>query len=297
MFSPELLIIQLLNGLVMALIFTLIAIGLSLTMGLLGVINMAHGALYAIGAYIALTIFLFSSNFVLSVITAAFATAIIGFIIFLGIVKPSRSKSPLEPLVALIGVNLIFEQMIRDVWGPEPKLLHVPPGLSGPVLFNLFGFSFSYSKYQLFVIGISIILIILIYYLLRKSNVGIRSLASIMDAETASVMGVDITKVGVIIFIIGSSVAGIGGALSAPIFSIYPTMSIETIGFLFIIVITGGMGSLEGTFLAALIVCETRAICSIFMSVTMADIVVYCILLIVLMFKPTGLKGYRGVLE
>jgi len=296
MLSLELLLIQIINGLFIGFVFTLVALGLSIVMGLLGVVNFAHGALYMLGAYVGYTLIcLLSQNYVLGFISVVFACAGAGLIIFLAIVKPLKSKGrpPLDFLIALIGVNMIMEESIKSIWGAEPKYLPIPQIFSGQIAFG----SLLLPKYQLCIIAISSVVLLLIYYFFYKTDVGIRSLASVEDPETASLQGVNLTRLGLLIFVIGAAVAGAGGILIGPIFSVTPTMGIEVLGLIFVIVIFGGLGSLEGTFLASILICEIRSLGSIFLPETLAEMLVYCLLLLILITRPRGIKGYAGILE
>jgi len=292
----ELVALQIFNGFTMALAYTLVALGLSTTMGLLGIVNFAHGALYMMGGYF--TYILASSmGFGTGLACATSLCALLGIILFLCIYKPLETRSPIQVLVALIGVLLIFEQLVRDFLGAEPKMLQIPFYLSGPIVFNLLGSKISFSKYYLFITVVSSVILILVYCLFHRTNIGIRGLASIQNKEVASLLGVDLTKVGIIIFVLGSILAGIGGGLLGPVFSIYPTVGGEILGFIFVIVIVGGVGSLIGTFFASLLFCLIRSIGCIFLSPNYVEIIAYCILIAIIAFKPRGLLGREKVLD
>jgi len=235
MVSTELIITQVLNGLTIGLIFALIALGLTIILGLMGVVNFAHGSFYTLGGYITYTIT--SSvlgNFWIGLIGGAVVCAAVGVGLFVSIVRPLRERPPLEPMVAL---------------------------------------------------------------LFRKTDLGARCLASIQDRETAMSLGVDVDRVGRLMFIIGMAVAGVAGGLAGPIFSVYPTMGIELIGLIFVIVIVGGLGSIGGTVIAGITIAMITSISLNFVSGNVAHIFAYCILLVILVIRPRGIMGFEKVLE
>lgn len=295
MVPAQLLLNQIFNGLAIGLVFTLVALGLSIILGLLGVVNFAHGAFYMLGAYITWIIASTAlGNFWIGVVVAAFVCAAVGLAVFFGIVRPLKDRPPLEPLLALVGLNIIFTQSARTIWGAEPKLMPIP---LGTIKLELSGLSFAYPTYFILIIIICTAMLIAMYYLFRKSSLGIRCLACIQDRQTASALGVDINKVALLVFLIGLMVAGVGGGLVGPIFSVYPRMGTDLIGFLFTIVIIGGLGSIEGTLIGGILIVMTRSIASIFVPESVANIFAYIILLAILMVRPRGIRGYEKVLE
>jgi branched-chain amino acid transport system permease protein len=294
----ELILTQLLNALCMGLIFALIAVGLSIIMGLLGIVNMAHGVFYLFGAYFTVAAVSWYPNFGLGVIIAALLCSGIALAVFFLFIRYLMGRRrPLEIMVALIGINIICEELIRNIFGAEPKYLAIPSMLSGQVTFNFLGVTLMYPKYYLSLIIICGSLLILIYYFFHKTDLGIRGLALIQDRETALALGVNIAKLGTLFFAIGGAVAGISGALAGPIFSVYPTMGIELLGFIFVIVIIGGVGSIEGTFLASLLISTIKSVGVLFASNVVVDAFIYVLLCVMLCIRPRGLKGYLGVLE
>jgi len=295
MVSAGLLITQLLNGLTIGLVYALIALGLTIVLGLMGVVNFAHGSFYMIGGYITYTLTAsLLGNFWMGLLIGAGVCAVVGLGLFYSIIRPLRQRPPLEPMVALVGVAMIFEQLTRSVWGADPKLLPIP---FGRIELNLFGYTLRYPVYFLTVMIISILLLSFFYYLFRKTDLGVRCLASIQDRETAMSLGVDVDRVGRLMFIIGTAAAGAGGGLAGPIFSVYPTMGIELIGLVFVIVIVGGLGSIAGTVIASITIAMITSLSLIFVSGNIAHIFAYVILLVILLFRPRGIMGFEKVLE
>jgi branched-chain amino acid transport system permease protein len=290
----DLLITQSLNGITSGLIFALITLGLSIVLGLMGVMNFAHGSFYMFGGYIAYMMFANLGSFWLGLAAAALVCGAIGLALFVIIVRPLAKRSPLEALLALVGVSMIFEQAARTIWGAEPKVLPIP---FGTVQIQAFSLDFSYPVYFLVAMGISIVVLAGMSLLFRHTDVGIRCLAAIQDREIASSMGVNVNLVSAFMFTVGMAVAGLAGGLAGPIFSVYPNMGIELIGMLFVIAIVGGMGSVAGTVIAAITLGLAKSISSIFISGNLSEILAFALLLAILLIRPRGLMGIASVMD
>lgn len=290
-----LIITQIFNGLTIGLIFALIALGLTIIMGLMGVVNFAHGSFYMLGGYLTyLTYRSVLGNFWIGLMIGAIGSVIVGIGLYILIIKPLIQRPPLEPLVALVGVAMIFRQIIRSICGADPKLIPIP---FGSVKISFLGVTFRYPVYFLVVMSISALLLIFFYFLFRKTDLGIRCIASIQDRETAMSLGVSVDKEGILMFILGTAVAGVAGGIAGPIFSIYPTMGIELIGIIFVIVIIGGLGSIVGTVIGSLIIGLITSVSSLFVSGNISHIFAYCVLLFILLIRPKGILGLEKVFE
>ena len=286
---------QVLNGISIGLVFTIVALGLTIILGLMGLINFAHASCYLVGGYIAFTITsLIFGNFWISFVFCAFIGAAIGVGLFFAIVRPLRDRPALEPMVALIGCAMIFREIVRTIWGADPKLLPIP---LGGFEVSFLGFSFTYPHYFLLAAVLSILLLSSLYYLFHRTDLGIRCLACMQDRETALSLGVDANRIAMLVFLIGMALAGVGGGFAGPIFSVYPTMGMELLGLLFIIVIVGGLGSIEGTVIAGVGISVVRSVSCLFLPGDIAAMVIYCIVLIVLLVRPRGIMGLERVLE
>ena len=290
----DLLLIQSLNGITIGLIFALIALGLTIVLGLMGIMNFAHGSFYMFGGYVAYMMFEYLGSFWLGLVAAALVCGAIGFGLFWIIVRPLAKRSPLQALLGLVGVSMIFEQSARTIWGAEPKMLPIP---FGTVQIHAFGLNFPYPIYFLAAMGISVVILAGMSFLFRNADVGIRCLAAIQDREIASSMGVNVNLVSAFMFTLGMAVAGLAGALGGPIFSVYSNMGIDLIGMLFVIAIVGGMGSVAGTVIAAVTLGLARSISSIFISGNFSEILAFAILLVILLIRPRGLMGLASVMD
>ena len=288
------LVTQCLNGITFGLIFALVALGLTIVLGLMGILNFAHGSFYMLGGYITYSVFASVGNFWLGLLAATLACGVVGILLFLTIVRPLTRRSPLEALLALVGVSMIFQQAARTIWGPDPKLLPIP---FGKVHVDIFGLNFFYPVYFLVAMGLSLVVLVAMSLLFRRTDIGIRCLAAIQDREIASCMGVNVDRVSSLMFTVGMAVAGLAGGLAGPMFSVYPNMGIELIGMMFVIAIVGGMGSIGGTVIAATIIAMTKSLSSIYISGNIADILAFTILLVILLIRPRGIMGIASVLD
>lgn len=290
----ELLATQVLNGITMGLIFALVALGLTVVLGLMGVLNFAHGAFYMLGGYMTYVVFSAIGEFWLGLLVAAAVCGVVGFLLFVVIVRPLTKHEPVAALLALVGVSMIFQQAARTIFGAEPKLLPIP---FGTVDIQAFGLDFAYPIYFLVAMVLSALVLGAMALMFRHTDVGIRCLASIQDRDIASAMGVNVTLISSLMFTAGMAVAGLAGGLAGPIFSVYPNMGIELIGILFVIAIVGGMGSIAGTVLASLMIALTKSVSSIFVSGNISDILAFSLLLVILLIRPRGLMGIASVMD
>ena len=289
-----LVITQILNAVTIGLVFALVAIGLTIVLGLMEVVNFAHGSFYMLGGYMTFVVVSSTGNFWLGLLVAALTCTVVGLVLFFSIIRPMKGRPPLEALVALVGVAMIFRQLTRTIWGADPKLLPIP---FGRIEINIFGLSLTYPVYFFVVILIAIGLLFSLHLLFRKTDIGIRCLAAIQDRDTALSMGVNVDRISAFMFMIGMAVAGVAGGLAGPIFSVYPTMGIELIGLIFVIAIVGGLGSISGAIIAGVTIAMTTSLSGIFVSGNVSEIFAYCVLLIILLVRPRGIMGLATVME
>lgn len=290
----SLIVTQILNGITFGLIFALVAVGLTIVMGLMEVVNFAHGSFYMFGAYITITVLSRLGNFWLGLLIAPPVCALIGIILYFCILRPMRGRPPLETMVALVGVSMIFQHLTITLWGSDPKIAPIP---FGSLDLTIAGIHIRYPIYFFVVMILASVALAALYVLFRKTDIGIRSLAAMQDRETAECMGVNVNRIGSFTFLIGAGVAGLAGGLVGPIFSVYPTMGNEIIGIVFVIVIVGGLGSIVGTVLAGLIIAMIKSLSMIFVSGNICDILAFSVLLVILLIRPRGIMGLATIME
>lgn len=279
---------QMINGLAYGMNYALIASGVTLMWGIMDFINIAHGELYMLGAYMAWlsTIYVYN-NFWLALLIGVIAVTVMGVGIRYAVL-PVLGKNPLYSLLATYGLGLALQQTILAIFGPFSK------DLMRPIEYKLFFFGFEYSAYRIFIIVISAAVIGGSWLFMQKSKYGIWIRAVAQDKEMASCMGLPIPFIYTLIFGLGAAMAALGGIIAAPLFSIHPYMGGEIILTAFIIVMIGGLGNFLGSIIAAILIGEAIAMGSLWLAPTQAYVAALGVLLLVLIFRPEGLaKGLR----
>jgi Branched-chain amino acid ABC-type transport system, permease components len=280
---------QIITGLSIGSWLFLVAIGLSLVFGVLGVLNFAHGVLFSIGAYVTVTVIASSvGNFWIGVVAAGVVVGVLGVIIEMGFVRRlyGRAEEELDQLLLTFAFVLILEDSIRVLFG-SGTLLTEPPAV---FQFEVTLAGLSIPAYRAFVILVSFLVMGAILVTLRTTNFGRLVRATSSDRDMASLLGVDVSRLYTIVFFIGAALAGIGGAFAAPLQSVTPALGETVIIDAFVIVVLGGLGSFVGTFLGAYLVGIMIAVGSVF-AAGAGDLFPFVALILVLLLKPEGLLG------
>lgn len=281
---------QIVNGIALGLLFSLMAVGLTITLGLMRVINMAHGVLYTIGAYVVVTVYA-RWGFAASLVLAPLVVGAIGFLIEAALIRPIYARDPLHTLLVTFGLALIVEDLVRLVWGDAPFPMAPPAPLGGILVVG----DMPFSKYRLFVIVVAAVLMLLTWLFLEKTQLGRTILAGTFDREMVRVLGIRIDLLFTLVFGLGAALAGLAGALSAPIRGVFPAMGASIIMPSFVVVIIGGMGSFGGALVGGTAV-------GVLISLTVeifpaaSDVIVFVLLAAVLLVRPRGLFGVEGLL-
>lgn len=289
----ELLIVQTLNSLFYASILFLIACGLTLVFGVMRIINMAHGNIYAVGAYVAAwTVGLaVAAKFPPAVLffvllSGAGAAALLGAVLEPTLLRPLYKRAEEYQLLITFGLLLILEDLMRLVWGAHPLTASELPDAFGS--FRVLGAT--YPGYNLFVIAVGIVAAALLWAFVYRTRFGVILRATAQDRRMAAALGVDVKRVYVLAFAIGCFMAGLGGAVVMPISGAVLGMGVDALILAFVVVVIGGLGSLEGALVGALIVGAVRTLgITYFAEIELA--VLYLIAAIVLFVRPTGLFG------
>jgi branched-chain amino acid transport system permease protein len=274
----------LMNGLIWGLIIALIALGLSLIFGVMGIVNMAHGDLYMVGAVLAFYLFPLLGNFWLALLVVPLIIAVIAAPIERFVLRPYEGHHAVT-MIATVGISFILQQAALATYGGIPKKMPDPWEVS----FNLFGVS--YPGYRFLIAGISIVILAAIWIFLYRTSYGVLIRASIQDQDMAAAMGIDVNKVLVGTFVLGSVLAAIGGVLAAPITQVFYLMGNDVALLAFIVVIIGGLGSLGGTLVAALSLCSLEGVLSAVLNPTQSKAAIFVVMIIILMIRPRGLFG------
>jgi len=295
---------QLLNGLQLGVMLFLMAAGLTLVFGVMGLINLAHGSLYMVGAFACAAVATATGSFWLGVIASLAAAAAAGAIVELVVIRRLYSRDHLDQVLATFALILVFSEGTRWLFGSFPLFLDVPAAFSGPV--TLPG-GIEYSRYRLAIIAAGLLIAVGLYALITKTRLGIRIRAGESDREMIAALGVDISKLYTIVFALGAALAGFAGALVGAIQSVQVGMGEPVLILAFVVVVIGGIGSVKGAFVGALLVGMTdtlgRFLLPVFFGTFMdpssatsvgsalASMSIYILMALVLVAKPSGLYG------
>jgi len=290
--DPSALAAQVFTGLVLGLIFVLLAIGLSLIFGLMTVVNFSHGAFYMLGAYFGFFLFGLTGNFWISLVVAPLMVGVFGFIVERVLIRPLYGRSPDDPLLLTFGLSLVLVEAARIVWGKFGLTFDPPKALAGAV--NL-GFTY-FPLYRLFVIGVTALVLIALWVFLTKTPVGLVIRAGSRDPLMVRALGFDLSKMWLLVFGIGSALAGLAGVLAGPMRGVYAEMGVTMIIESFVVVVVGGMGSLPGAVVAGLLIGQVVSLTTFFVP-KMAEIMVFIFMAAILLIRPSGLFGEEGLME
>jgi branched-chain amino acid transport system permease protein len=279
------------NGLVLGLIFAVVALGFTLILGVMQVINFTHGVLFAFGAYFAFSMQKYV-GFWMALILAPVLVGVVGLILERLVIHRTYGGNPLFGLLLTFGLATALEEVIRMVWGKTGYSVAAPKFAAGSL--DL-GFMI-YSKYRLLLAVLAVIIILLVWLFLEKTPYGAIIKAGASDAEMVMALGKNLPRMRSFVFVVGSILAGVAGVIAAPIWSVRPTMGTAILMPAMVIVVLGGIGSFWGSILAGLIVGLSTSISVMFWA-RVSDIIPFVILAIVLLFRPRGLMGEKSVLE
>ncbi|MFH2127418.1 MAG: branched-chain amino acid ABC transporter permease, partial [Pseudomonadota bacterium] len=252
--------------------------------GMLEVLNFAHGSLYMLGAYFGFSVVAFTGNFWLGLLAAPIAVGIVAFVIEFFSLRPLYGRPPLHHLLLTFGISLIVQNAIKFIWGNDIYSIEMPGFLAGAT--NLFGVY--YPTYRLFVLVFSVILAIAIWLLISKTRWGVVVRAGTEDIETLEAHGIDTRKVFTVVFVVCAAFAAVGGAVVAPMRTVYPQMGVDIIIDAFIVVIVGGLGSIRGAVIGALIIGQAVQRGAVVLT-GVADAAIYIVMAAILLFRPSGL--------
>ena len=281
------------------------AAGLTLVFGVMNFVNLAHGSLYMLGAFIAATIYNVTASFYLAALSTIPAMLLIGTALELIALRPLYKRTHLDQVLATFGLILFFNELTRCIWGPSPYYMDLPDSLSGTI--DILGIQ--YSVYRFVIIATGLVVAAGCYFLIHKTRVGMLIRAGSTHREMVSALGINIAQINTLLFALGSMLAGIAGVMAGPILSIQPGMGEPMLILTLVVIVIGGVGSVRGAFLAAIIVgvIDTAgrtllpALLRVVLDRTAADgagpalasILVYLVMALVLVLRPAGLFPVR----
>ena len=280
------LVSQMFNGLVLGALLALISSGLTIIYGTLGVLNLAHGAMFMLGGYAGYVAFSYTHSFVVAVIAGALFVMIVGVVIERVIIRSFYGRPPEDQLLVTFGLGIVFVELVRFFFGSLSKAVPAPPGLAG---ITSLGFMF-YPTYRLALLGIVAVALLALYLVLYRTRIGMIVRAGIEDSVMVDALGIDVYKVFMVVFGIGAMAAGFAGVVNAPVVSLTPDMGETILVQTFVVVVIGGVGSFLGAILGGLIAGEIVSITSM-INPGYSYVMLFAAMTLVLVLRPYGLLG------
>jgi branched-chain amino acid transport system permease protein len=278
---------QVVNGLVLGGYYLLLALGLSLIFSVGGIVNLSHGAFYALGAYLSLEVMKYV-GFGGSIFITPLLVGLLGILFERYLLRRFYTADPILSLLVTFGLALVAEQALRMIWGSAPLSSNMPSAFKGNVMLG----EFMFSKYRLFILGVVTVVMAGIWLLLHKTAFGRVVRAGVQKPDMVAVLGIRLQPYMTTVVMLGVATAALGGVLFGPIAIVHPAMGMEIMTVAFVVVVIGGLGSFWGVVLAALLVGVVRGITTHFMPAA-SEASMYVLMFLVLMFRPRGLLGER----
>ena len=299
----EYLLLQMLNGVQLGLLMFLLAAGLTLTFGIMDLVNLAHGSLYMMGAYIAWMLIGWTDSFVLGALLALPATFLLGIVVEAIVM---RTRDHLDQVLATFGLILFFNELVRVIWGPAGKSIAVPTFLNRTVEILP---GVPYPAYRFAIIVVGALVAILLAWLVARTRIGMLIRAGASNRRMIGALGVNIELLFTLVFGLGAVFAGLAGLMAAPITSVKIGMGDDILILAFVIIVIGGIGSIKGAFVAAMVVGQIDIVGRAFMpdllktflsasaassaAPAISQVLIYIVMAGVLVWRPTGLFGQR----
>ncbi len=276
------------HGLAYGMILFLLASGLTLIFGMMGILNLAHAAFFMLSVYLCYQVIAWTGSFWLALLIAPVVAAVIGVLMERFLLRKVHAYGHIGELILTVGVAMLISDAIKGIWGTENLPVRIPEILQGLVTFG----GLDYPIYRLFIIGLSLAILIVLALILYKTRLGMVVRAAVSDADMVDALGINVPLVFMLVFGVGTWMAGVAGVAIAPILTVFPGLADQVGMDAFIVVVVGGFGSLGGALLVA-IICGLLNSYGIQFVSQLAPVLMYIFMAIVLVFKPMGLFGER----
>ncbi|MBE7368091.1 branched-chain amino acid ABC transporter permease [Ramlibacter pallidus] len=278
-------LIQLLNSVQYGLLLFMLAAGLTLIFGIMGVVNLAHGSFYMLGAYLAWSLSAKTGSLVLAIVLGTLLSVAFGLVLERVLFRHFYHRDHLDQVLLTFGLIYIFEEMRSILWGDDVHGVQVPQLLAAsiPLTDNL-----SYPVYRLFISGVCIALALGLYLLISKTRLGMKIRAGAFNHQMTEALGVNVKLIHAVVFALGVGLASIAGMVASPISSVYPNMGSQVLIMCFVVVVIGGIGSVRGALISALLVGLVDTFGKVLLP-QVAGMLVYMLMAAVLLWKPEGL--------
>lgn len=281
-------VLQTLNALQLSMLLFLLSVGLTVIFGLMHFVNLAHGSLYAFGAYVAATLsgmFGYWGGFLL----APLAVAVLGGLLYFTLIRSQRRAGPMAQVLVTFGLIFVAVDATRIVWGDLPIGIAIPPILEGQIA--LLGIE--YPVYRIFIILLGLAILAALTLVLRRTQIGAMIRAGVDNDQMAACLGINVERMFFLVFVVGCALAGLAGAVAAPVLSVTPDMGLQILIPTLIVIVIGGLGSLRGAVAGSLIFGFVQTFGAVLLP-TLSSVLIYALLAAVLVTRPEGLLPAKG---
>ncbi len=287
--SMSLFLSQLFNGLATGLLLALISTGLTIIYGTLGVVNFAHGALFVVGAYAGFATYGVTDSFVIAIGVGALAALVVGLIMERGLVRLFYGRPPEDQILVTFGIGIVLVEIVRGIFGGVSLSVPTPTWGQGIVHIG----SLIYPLYRLEALAISAGTLVVLYFVLYRTSLGLIVRAGIEDSLMVNILGINVKRIFLLVFGIGAMAAGYAGVIDAPIVTLAPDMGFRVLVDSFVVVVIGGVGSFPGAIIGGIIAGEILSLTSMF-DPAYSDVMLFVAMALVLIFRPQGIMGQEG---
>ncbi len=284
------LLIQLLNGLQYGLLLFLVSSGLTLVFGIMGIINLAHGSFYMVGAYLAWSLAATTGNLATAILLAIPLTVVIGMALERLLFRQLYTRDHLYQVLLTYGLILVFEELRSLLWGDDVHGVPVPELLKASIPLTD---TLSYPVYRLAISGVCLLLALALYLLIQRTRLGMMIRAGASNRDMVQSLGIDIKMLYTLVFAMGIALAAFAGMINAPLSSVFPNMGSQVLIICFVVVVIGGIGSVKGAMAASLLIGLAETFGQVFVP-EVAGMIVYVLMAIVLVWRPEGLFGRKA---
>ena len=283
------LVSQMFNGLVLGALLALISSGLTIIYGTLGVLNLAHGAMFMLGGYAGYVAYTYTDSFILAVVAGSLFVMVVGVVMEVVVIRHFYGRPDEDQLLVTFGLSICFVEMVRLIFGSLSLTIPAPKALAG---ITSLGFMF-YPTYRLWLVGIIAVALLALFLILYRTRIGMIVRAGIEDSVMVSSLGINVYRVFMVVFGIGAMAAGFAGIVNAPVVSLTPDMGEAILVQTFVVVVIGGVGSFPGAVVGGLIAGEIISITSMF-DPAYSYVMLFVAMVLVLVLRPYGLLGTKG---
>lgn len=280
--------LQALNALQLSMLLFLLSIGLTVIFGLMHFVNLAHGSLYALGAYFAASLAAVGGYW-MSFFLAPVAVAGVGILLYSGLIKRMRKSGPMAQVLVTFGLIFVMLDLTRIFWGDLALAIEVPALLEGRLAFM----GVEYPTYRLFIIALGLAILAALAFVLGRTQIGAMIRAGVDNDAMAACLGINVERLFFIVFCVGCALAGLAGAVAAPLLSVTPDMGLQILIPTLIVIVIGGLGSLKGAVAGSLIYGFVQTFGAV-LAPQLASVLIYALLAVVLVIKPVGLFPAKG---